>query len=61
MGGAEAAFGVAEGDAVDDLGVVGHVEQLVDPFVDVRVESCKDAPYALAPGGEQKVLGGGND
>ena len=59
LGGAEATLGVAEGDAVDDLGVCGHVEELVDPFVDVGVEGGEDSADALAPGGEEQVLGGG--
>ena len=38
LGGAEAASRVAEGDAIDDLGLGGHVEQLLDTLVDFRVE-----------------------
>ena len=38
LGGAEAASRVTEGDAIDDLGLGGHVEQLLDTLVDFRVE-----------------------
>ena len=56
LGGAEAASRVAEGDAVDDLGLGGHVKQLLDTLVDIRVEGCEDAPDTLATGGEKQVL-----
>ena len=59
LGGSESALGVAEGDAVNNLGLFRHVEQIVYPVVYVRVQGGQHATDALAPSGEEQVLGGG--
>ena len=59
--GAEAAFGVAEGDAVDDLGFFGDFEEGLDPFVDDGVEGSDRSSDSEASGGEEQVLDGWDD